>query len=212
MGYKSVMVTIRAPEVFQVVENDLRTSRQEKCGFVEDVPHLLLCNFSIKLKKMMAITSEDPINRRFLDSFLMEPESQFEPITQFTYDVFMSYAEEDKDVASEIRGCLSDRGISCFMAGKDIYGGMIWEENILGALKKAKTAVILLTPNSMKSRWVMCEAGALWALGKPMVPAIMHIEIGEMPEPIKKYQAIRIESTEGRQKLYDEVTQLCGIL
>jgi hypothetical protein len=58
----------------------------------------------------------------------------------------------------------------------------------------------------------MCEAGALWALGKPMVPAIMYVEIDDMPEPIKKYQATRIETADGLRKLYDEVTYLCGVL
>ncbi len=125
------------------------------------------------------------------------------------YDVFISYSKKDNDVASEIRDSLSGRQIKCFMAEKDIASGMVWEEEILNALKESPIGIILLTPNSFNSNWVMCEAGAFWALGKSLVAPYMFVDIDKLPEPIKKYQCKPIQTIEARKILCDEIFNLC---
>lgn len=162
--------------------------------------------FCAYLLKCDANTSEDTNLRKAVDKFLQSSDAQYEP-TRF--DVFLSYASKDAALASEIRNLLHQHGINCFMAQKDIHIGRFWEKEILESLRSAKIAVILLTPNSKDSKWVMCEAGAFWALEKPIVPALLFVEPESLPEPISKCQGKKIETTEGREAFYQEVARLC---
>ena len=57
---------------------------------------------------------------------------------------------------------LSLYGLTCYMAGKSLTGGELWQEDIRNALLNSRELILLLTPNSMKSPWVMIEAGAAW--------------------------------------------------
>lgn len=43
-------------------------------------------------------------------------------------------------------------------------------------------------------------------------PYIMCIRINQLPEFIRKYQAIKIETTRGRSQLCDKVAHMCNIL
>ncbi len=141
----------------------------------------------------------------------MKKYDQLETSGEMKYDVFICYVRADNEIAIEIRQSLSSKGIKCFMAEMDI-SIETWEDKILAVLKEVKIGVVLLTPQSVNSRWVMCEAGALWALGKLIVPAVMYVRINEMPGPINRYQAIGIEAIKGRRQLVDEIGRLLDSL
>jgi hypothetical protein len=49
------------------------------------------------------------------------------------------------------------------------------------------------------------ETGAAWALGKPLIPALVHIAIDQLPDPVRRYQARVIETTAQRQSLVDKL-------
>lgn len=42
--------------------------------------------------------------------------------------------------------------------------------------------VRLLTPKSIESDWVMCEAGACWVLEKPIIPAVLYVDVKTLRE------------------------------
>ena len=96
------------------------------------------------------------------------------------------------------------------MAQKDLKIG-IWEEEIRNALIGAYAAIIILTPNSIHSKWVMCEAGACWALNKPLIPVINYIKPEDLPQIISKYQAIPFNTTESRDNFYRLVNEIIKI-
>lgn len=110
------------------------------------------------------------------------------------YDVFLSYAHKDEPLARELREALDSAGRSCFMAEKDIPVAAEWEREIHSALLGCSFFLILLTPNSKDSTWVFLEAGGAWILGKKVIPAIAHVDPSSLPDPIRKFQARRVES------------------
>jgi hypothetical protein len=55
----------------------------------------------------------------------------------------------------------------------------------------------------------MCEVGASWALGMPLVPALLYVDPKTLPEVITAYQCRRIETVQGRKALVDELERLC---
>lgn len=158
--------------------------------------------------RFFAVNQKEPYQRQILDSFLNGERGAFTPRE---YDIFISYSEKDEDIAREIKDIFGKRKVSCFMSQKAIKTGMIWEERIRLTLEGVSASVIIITPNSVKSKWVMCEAGALWALRKPLFPALMFVSPAELPELISKHQGIDIGTTVNRERLCDDVIQFCNL-
>lgn len=127
--------------------------------------------------------------------------------TQLLYDVFISYSHKDEELAKELCQLLEAEGLECFMSGRDIRSGDPWTEKIRNALVNAQEILLVITSDSIESKWVLCEGGAGWALGKPMVPALLKIEPDSLPEPIKRHQARKIETTAQKESLAKEIAE-----
>jgi hypothetical protein len=97
------------------------------------------------------------------------------------------------------------------MASRNLAAGNVWAEEIRQGLLESRVLLILLTPNSVTNYWVMCEVGASWALGKPLVPALLYVDPKTLPEVISSYQCKRIETVLGRKALVQELAKLCGV-
>ena len=123
------------------------------------------------------------------------------------YDVFISYSHKDEELAKELRQLLVSKGLKCFMSGMDIRSGDPWAETIRDALKGSQELLLVITTDSIGSKWVMCEGGAGWALGKRMVPALLKVEPDLLPEPIKRHQAKKIDTAAQRESLAKEIAE-----
>jgi hypothetical protein len=141
--------------------------------------------------------------------FLASEESKYEPAPLNRYDAFVSFASEDEPLAREIVDGLTQKGLKCFLAHSQIEAGQLWQDEIRDALITSTAVVLLLTPHSVNSQWVMCEVGACWALGKPIVPATMYVNIKTVPEIISVYQCRSIETLSERTALISNVFRLC---
>jgi len=123
-------------------------------------------------------------------------------------DVFLSYSTKDKKLASQLRDALKARKVSCFMAGKDIRVAAPWEPRIKRAIIGSRLVLLLITPNSKASRWVLAEAGAAWGLSKLIVPAFYKVQYAELPELITKHQGLKIVAVKNRRELVSEIRRL----
>ena len=78
--------------------------------------------------------------------------------TDFKYDVFVSYAEDDigfiRKMVSELEG---ERGVRLCIHHRDFVPGYNIAENIITAINKSKKTIIILSPNFIKSSWCMYE-------------------------------------------------------
>lgn len=144
-----------------------------------------------------------------ITEFISSVDARFQPHPMCHYDVFISYSHKDTKVASQIEKKFRYNKLDCFMASKDISAGTLWKEEIRDALRSSRVVLILLTPNSINSKWVMCEAGAFWALAKPLVPAYMFIDLGDVPEIISAHQCRCVETDADQKALAKEVFALC---
>jgi uncharacterized protein len=121
------------------------------------------------------------------------------------YDIFLSYAHDDSSIAEEIRTKLASVKLSCFMAEKDIRLSEEWELQIRNALRFSNVVLLLITPRSCNSRWILLESGASWVLQKSIIPLIMFVDASDLPDPIRAYQAKRIETRSEIQELVKEL-------
>lgn len=73
-------------------------------------------------------------------------------------DIFLSYAREDEGRARELARALEKDGFAVFWA-PDIPPGQTWHSHIGEALENAKCVVVAWSRHSIKSKWVLEEAG-----------------------------------------------------
>lgn len=76
--------------------------------------------------------------------------------------VFLSHAHEDVDFAKRLAQDLREAGLSVWMTPDSIQPSEQWASAIERGLDESKIFLVLLTPNSVKSRWVRKET--LYAL------------------------------------------------
>lgn len=119
--------------------------------------------------------------------------------------IFLSYSNQDSNIAKNLYASFKKTGASCFMAEKDISAGELWEERIRQELITSDWVVILVTPRSKNRLWVAAEAGAAWVLNKKLVAALMFVDPNELIEPIKKRQSRVIETPEQMEDLINEL-------
>ena len=106
--------------------------------------------------------------------------------------VFISHSSHDKWVARQISGLLEKDGHSTFLDEKDIRTGESIDASIQKHLKDSDHLLILITPASLTSHWVFVELGGAKALGKRVIPILMHVGANELPGPINNLLAREI--------------------
>ena len=68
------------------------------------------------------------------------------------YQVFISYAKEDKKIASEIYDALTKEGIQVWIDFHNLFPGEHWENSIKDAIKEVPFIIVLLSNNSVAKR------------------------------------------------------------
>jgi WD40 repeat protein len=73
------------------------------------------------------------------------------------HDVFISYASEDKAAADAVCDQLEQKGIRCWIAPRDVMGGIPFAESITRAIRASGVFVILFSAHANKSPHVANE-------------------------------------------------------
>ena len=85
-------------------------------------------------------------------------------------DIFLSYANEDRESARALAGVLESAGWTVWW-DRRIPAGRTWRSMIEEALKEMHGMVVLWSTNSVESDWVKEEAEEARALGK-LIPVL----------------------------------------
>lgn len=85
-------------------------------------------------------------------------------------DVFISYASEDEAAADVVCRTLEARGLSCWMAPRDIIPGQDWASVILDAIEAATALVLVLSASSNASPQVKREVERAAHANIPIIP------------------------------------------
>jgi hypothetical protein len=124
------------------------------------------------------------------------------------FHVFISYAQDDGEIAASVASALRDLGLKPFLAEKEITLGLKWEPSLKEALRQSSVILCLVTAISMRSAWLHAEAGAAWVLDKPIIPALFAVDPNELIEILRLHQGRKIDSPEKLQLLLCEVRTL----
>lgn len=116
--------------------------------------------------------------------------------------VFISHSSSDKWIAGQIANDLGELGIQSFLDEKDIETGDSIDQAIQESLGDCDELLMLLSPASLKSSWVLIEIGGAKALKKRLVPILLHVGPNELPDALTDGLARDINDIE---RYYKEV-------
>lgn len=101
-----------------------------------------------------------------------------------TYDVFLSYQDEDRDWTRRLADALLEAGLRVWYAETEIKPGDSVVDRVEAGLR-GSTYVVFITPRVV-SNWTAVELGAALALHKPLIPVVAEGSPWEdIPGPIR---------------------------
>ncbi len=121
--------------------------------------------------------------------------------------VFISHSSTDKWIARQICRHLEDLDIEAFLDEKDIETGDSINDAIQTHLTDCDEILLLLSPASLKSDWVLIELGGAKALKKRLVPILLHVGPNELPDVLSDELARDINEID---RYYEEVKSRSG--
>lgn len=84
-------------------------------------------------------------------------------------------------------------GAECWLDEKDLAGGDVIVEDIIRGIEACHEAIILISPNSVKSQWVPFEIGGARAQRKRVTPVLNNVKPPQMA-PMKDIKGIDLNS------------------
>ena len=90
--------------------------------------------------------------------------------TNMARSVFISHASKNFKVADEIRNILEARGVSCWIAPRDIAPGQQYGTSIIDGISKSSVFLLLLTKDSNLSTAVQNEVERAFGYQKTIIP------------------------------------------
>ena len=88
----------------------------------------------------------------------------------FKYDLFISYASENKDIADYIVERIERRGYRCFIAPRDIRTGAEYAVEIIRGISNSTAVLLVFSSKSDKSHYVLREINSAVSRNRPIIP------------------------------------------
>jgi WD40 repeat protein len=106
-------------------------------------------------------------------------------------EVFLSYAEENRSTAEQIRNCLRREGFTVWTNTTDIHAGAEFQQVIDRGIEEADNVVYLLSPAAVRSSWCQHELEVALSLNKRIIPVrVEAIEQEQIPLGVRMLQYI----------------------
>lgn len=123
--------------------------------------------------------------------------------------VFISWSgERSKHIAKALQSFLQDviQRLEPFVSENDIGAGQVWATKLKEELAESKFTILCLTPENLKSEWILFEAGAAWkAMDESSVcPYLFNLEKGDVSLPLSQFHM----KEAGRQETFELVSAI----
>ena len=97
--------------------------------------------------------------------------------------IFVSHSSQDKAAARTVASALRRVGWTVWIDEAGIVGGKDWRGELVRALEETWVVVLLVSLQSMRSKWVIREVQAADRLGKQIIPVVL--EETPYPDPLR---------------------------
>ena len=97
------------------------------------------------------------------------------------------------------------------MSEQDIQAGTKWDQELGKALRECKVGIVCVTPDSMSSRWLAFESGALCVavLGSRVIPYRFQLRSSDISPPLSQFQGVDADE-EGTYHLVRSINDVFG--
>jgi TIR domain len=119
------------------------------------------------------------------------------------FDVFISHSREDLPTVERIVRGLTFGGRVRVHTDRMLTAGEDWRSELRRALEASHVFIVIGSPASARSDFVLQELGGAWALGKPIVVVTPEGEV-EWAPPIEPSAYKRVALTELEQPAFAE--------
>ena len=103
--------------------------------------------------------------------------------------VFISHSSRDAWIAGMLAEKISALVATAWLDVKDLAGGDLITAKILEGLDACDEAVVLVSPNSVGSQWVVFEIGAAWGQHKRITPILNNVSFDAIT-PLKEIKGV----------------------
>lgn len=110
-------------------------------------------------------------------------------------DIFLSYSKQDTDAARLIAALLEARGYSVWWDASLLPGDQ-FHKVIMKELEASKAVIVLWTENSVKSPWVLAEAGNAQVDRKIITLKSRLLSYNQIPFPFDQYHTTNFDNHE----------------
>ena len=109
------------------------------------------------------------------------------------YLVFISHSSLDAWIARVMMEKIEALGAECWLDEKDLAGGDVIAADIIRGIRACHEAIILISPNSVKSQWVPFEIGGARSQHKRVTPILNNVKPQQMA-PMQDIKGIDLNS------------------
>lgn len=126
--------------------------------------------------------------------------------------IYISYADQDQDVAKEVAKRLSEAGYAVWYSAVEILPGDNWGLKVGEALEESEAMVVLLSPAALRSSRVRDEIS--FALGAVnycdrLIPVqITSVNIDRVPRMLREQRVVRYGPTNRDRAIREIVERL----
>src|SRR6476661_6113832 len=123
-------------------------------------------------------------------------------------DIFISYSRRDQEFVSRLASDLNEQVAGVWFDQSTIQMGQKWHDEIMAGIRECKAFILVLSPDSMESRYVREEVNKALELGKVIFPILYRPAkwTDEFESIVKDIQTLDLRSgsyTDNFQRLVD---------
>jgi hypothetical protein len=138
---------------------------------------------------------------------IQSPWAHWIPRPLSAFDVLLSSAEADSEIADDLADRLATVGLSVeratrHEAAQPLVSRLRWQ------LSQCQVLISLLTPRSIQDPTIAAEAGACWVLAKPFVPVVWKLSPSALPPSMATRQCVAFDDDTTRNGLARQIRML----
>lgn len=108
-------------------------------------------------------------------------------------EIFISYSRSDGEFVDKLQEDLGNEGFKTWVDRRQLKGGQIWDATIVDALNRCQLALVVVSPDALKSGWVKKEYSYAAKRGKTLVPILFH-PCPSIPKTLSRFQQLDFQA------------------
>ncbi|HEY7422972.1 MAG TPA: toll/interleukin-1 receptor domain-containing protein [Gemmataceae bacterium] len=121
-----------------------------------------------------------------------------------TGSVFISHSHQDNELVHDLARRLRDAGLQPSVDFTEFPVGADWKKTLREHIRSADAVLLLLTPASLKSPWMMTELGMAEGFERIIVPVTAGLKSRDLPAPLQTYQVAPFDQVDGAIRMLSE--------